>query len=269
MIILTAIGRFFKKIWDWIRQTAWIQPLLIVGVIFGIIFSIPSIVKAIKTGRKAKSTYAAYYEQFQLSLEGEKDSAADSFTYDLTEVLLDPSKESSFKEKHSDLGNKFFITFVAQDCPECESAKEGFSQFEKKFEDLTKQSSDPFKMVTIFCDEENKETTDDKPAFWFYLDRHLDFFSNCTNAIYENGYYYNEKLSDTHLATLENADPDNWYSPTIFLVELGEAARSHNFDPGITELMFGVEGSDKNDKARTLADCWTHSGDFSINDDKR
>ena len=38
MVVLSAIGRFFKKIWDWIKQTAWIQPLLIVGIIFGVIF---------------------------------------------------------------------------------------------------------------------------------------------------------------------------------------------------------------------------------------
>ena len=37
--IFKAIGRFFKAIWDWIKTTAWIQPLLIVVIIFAIIFS--------------------------------------------------------------------------------------------------------------------------------------------------------------------------------------------------------------------------------------
>ena len=39
MAILRAIGRFFAKIGRWIRDTAWVQPLLIVGAIFGLIFS--------------------------------------------------------------------------------------------------------------------------------------------------------------------------------------------------------------------------------------
>ena len=43
-----AIGRFFKKIWEWIKSTAWVQPLLIVAIIFGVIFSINTITNAIK-----------------------------------------------------------------------------------------------------------------------------------------------------------------------------------------------------------------------------
>jgi hypothetical protein len=37
-----AIGRFFKRIWQWIKNTAWVQPLLIVVIIFAIIFSFSS-----------------------------------------------------------------------------------------------------------------------------------------------------------------------------------------------------------------------------------
>ena len=48
MKILRVIGAFFVKIGRWIANTAWVQPLLIVGGIFGIIFSIPYIKKAIE-----------------------------------------------------------------------------------------------------------------------------------------------------------------------------------------------------------------------------
>jgi hypothetical protein len=47
--IFRAIGAFFKKIWEWIKTTAWVQPVLIVIIIFGIIFSINPIVNAIKS----------------------------------------------------------------------------------------------------------------------------------------------------------------------------------------------------------------------------
>ena len=49
MKVLRAIGRFFARIGRWIRDTAWIQPLLIVGGIFGIIFSIPYITNWVKS----------------------------------------------------------------------------------------------------------------------------------------------------------------------------------------------------------------------------
>ena len=57
-----AIGRFFKKIWEWIKSTAWVQPLLIVAVIFGIIFSINPIADAIKEAVEADDT-GEFYEE--------------------------------------------------------------------------------------------------------------------------------------------------------------------------------------------------------------
>ena len=61
--VFKAIGRFFKKIWDWIKTTAWVQPLLIVGIIFGIIFSINPIVNAIKGAINSDDT-GKFYEKY-------------------------------------------------------------------------------------------------------------------------------------------------------------------------------------------------------------
>jgi hypothetical protein len=104
MVILSAIGRFFKKIWDWIKQTAWIQPLLIVGLIFGVIFSIPAIVNAVKNGKTEKNKYAAYYNHFKLSLKGEANSEADKFTTRLTDIMSSGGSESSLKAFKDDFG---------------------------------------------------------------------------------------------------------------------------------------------------------------------
>lgn len=46
--VLQKIGKFFKAIWGWIKNTAWVQPLLIVIIIFGVIFSINPIIKGVK-----------------------------------------------------------------------------------------------------------------------------------------------------------------------------------------------------------------------------
>lgn len=279
MVVLSAIGRFFKKIWDWIKQTAWIQPLLIVGIIFGVIFSIPSIVKAAKNSKTNAQKYNTYYHQFKLSLEGEAtedgkfSSDADKFTYELEEVIN--GNEENFKKDFGDLGDKFFVAFVAKDCDKCEDAKEGFSTFESKFNKndsymSKKDTNEAYHLVTIFTDDENSQTQDNKSAFVFYLERHQGFFEDAGAVAYETPYYYNGHLSDSDLEALETADPDNFLTPTIFLVELKEKSEL-NQQPaaGITEIMFGVDGSDKNDKARTLLDCWNHSGDFSTDPNKK
>ena len=279
MVVLSAIGRFFKKIWDWIKQTAWIQPLLIVGIIFGVIFSIPSIVKAAKNSKAASAKYNTYYHQFKLSLEGEAtedgkfSSDADKFTYELEEVIN--GNEENFKKDYGNLGDKFFVAFVAKDCDKCEDAKEGFSTFESKFNKndsymSKKDTSEAYHLVTIFTDDENSQTQDNKSAFVFYLERHQGFFEDAGAVAYETPYYYNNHLSDSDLEALETADPDNFLTPTIFLVELKEKSEL-NQQPaaGVTEIMFGVDGSDKNDKARTLLDCWNHTGQFSTDPNKK
>jgi len=265
MVVLRAIGRFFKKIWDWIRQTAWIQPLLIVGVIFGIIFSIPSIVKAVKNNRVKKSTYAAYYHSFKLSLEGGENSEADKFTDDLYDVMSSAKTADEFRSAHGDLGDKFFIAYVEKNCDPCDKAKEGFKQFQDNYKKYVGDDGHSFHMVTIFADDETSETTEDETAFVQYLGRHVDFFSEVASRAYESFYYENGKLSGDTLDGLADANPEDIKSPTVFLVELGNEATERGFLPGVTEVMFGVgtEGADKFAKAELLRDCWTHSNDFS------
>ena len=49
--VLTAIGHFFRNIWRYIMTNAWIQPILIVALIFAIIFGltgIPNLVDKVK-----------------------------------------------------------------------------------------------------------------------------------------------------------------------------------------------------------------------------
>ena len=264
MIILSAIGRFFKKIWDWIKQTAWIQPLLIVGLIFGIIFSIPTIVKAVNKGKQERSSYNTYYHNYKLSLEvsakDARDSEADKFTTDLTEVF--EGNAENFHKDFPELEDKFFVAFVAKDCDKCEDAKEGFATFEKKLNDgYYTGVTDKFHLVTIFTDDENKDTEENQTAFVKYLEHHQDFFEHAASVAYETAYAHNDKINEADIYAMETADPDTFLTPTILLVEIGEKAGT-NYQ-GVTEVMFGVEGSDKNDKARTLLDCWKHEGDFS------
>ena len=40
MKVFRKIGNFFKSIWRYIKQNAWIQPILMVGLIFAIIFGL-------------------------------------------------------------------------------------------------------------------------------------------------------------------------------------------------------------------------------------
>ena len=270
MVILSAIGRFFKKIWDWIKQTAWIQPLLIVGLIFGVIFSIPAIVNAVKNGKAAQSKYASYFHRFSLSLKNEAKSEVDDFTTKLYTAMTGDNKD--FEKSYGDkCGDKFFVAYVSRKkCDNCTDAKDAFSIFEDKFNKTSYFKSkefpkEEFKLVTIFMDDENNETTKKTTAFSKYVARHQDFFEKVGSDIADTPYCASGKINKEALESFETANDEDFYAPTILLVELGNKATKNHTVEGVTELMFGVAGSDKYDKALTLLDCWNHTGDFSDN----
>lgn len=255
MVVLTAIGNFFKKIWTWIKETAWVQPLLIVGLIFGVIFSIPSIVKGINELAAKKDNAINFYYNYQESLVGGKDSNADKLTNNIYDKMNDSSIESQY-------GEKFFLAFVSSECTTCEEVKGGFETLRDNFDgSLQPDDKLPFQMYTIFTDEATGETeTDGQTAFVKYMDRFSYFFEEAASVATLSNYYTNGKLSDTDIGYLESVDPDNFLTPTILLVDFTEASPSY----GVSEVMFGVSGDNDYKKAELLLDCWNHAGDFAI-----
>lgn len=252
MAVLQAIGNFFKKIWNWIKETAWIQPLLIVGLIFGVIFSIPSIVKGINELAANQENAINFYYNYQESLVGKENSGAYKLTNNVYEKMSDSSITSEY-------GEKFFLAFVSSECSTCEEVKGGFDALKNNF-DGSLQPNDklPFKMYTIFTDEVTGDTDDDKTAFVKYLEDFSYFFEEVGDIARNSNYFVNGKISTTDIEYLESTDPDNFLTPTILLVDFTDDSSEY----GVSEVMFGVTGDNDFKKAELLLDCWNHDGDF-------
>ena len=257
MVILRAIGAFFGRIWRWIKETAWVQPLLIVGLIFGLIFSIKPIVDGFTKLADKKNSAETYYYKFQQSLVNGEDSDADALTNAIWDGI--EGEDSNVKAKY---GEKFFLAYVSESCSSCKEAKGGFQTLEDHFED-TFQPDDklPFKMYTIFADEVTSDTTTDQTAFVKYMERRSYFFEEAAAVGYDSAYYIKGKISDSDLFNVESCDPDNFLTPTIFLVDFTESSPNK----GVSEVLFGVTGDNDYSKAELLLDCWNHDGDFSLN----
>ena len=99
--VFKAIGRFFKKIWEWIKSTAWVQPLLIVAIIFGIIFSINPIVNGIK-GLVDQDTTGEFYKKNEVQFR-------DLF---LSDVINNQEKNYSTKNLLNDNSGKVMVLYV-------------------------------------------------------------------------------------------------------------------------------------------------------------
>ena len=261
MVILTAIGAFFTRIWKWIKETAWVQPLLIVGIIFGIIFSIRPIVDSITKLQEDLSSSETYYHNYQKSLVSGESSDADKLTDAIYDVMT-TADNTKRQETAKAYGEKFFLVYVSESCAVCKDVRGGFETLANNFNSYVDSDkvANGFKLYTIFADEVTSDTTTKETAFVQYMNRNVAFFESAAAVGYNTDYYMNSKITDADLQKVESCDPDNFLTPTIFLVDL--SAKVEN--PGVTEIMFGVTGENDAKKAELLADCWQHTGDFVI-----
>src|SRR5574344_621569 len=171
MIFLKAIGAFFVKIWRWIKETAWVQPLLIVGAIFAVIFSIPYITNWANSFTLNSTN--SFYNAQKMNLEGEKDdksgdsaSAADELTNSITANTIDNfyvnGSKTVFDDTAKKYGEKFFLIFADSTNTASKSAETGFKYLRDNWGKYAYNPTDKgtFQYYTIFKDD-TSTTNDD------------------------------------------------------------------------------------------------------------
>ncbi len=268
--ILSVIGGFFISVWRWIKETAWVQPLLIVGIIFGVIFSIPSIVDGVRAIDEKRNSAETYYKKFQVSLRGAENSAADK--------LLKEIKDNEDGKSTTLDGQKFWLVFVSSTCSGCESAREGFEYLVGDGKSLIK-GDHKITIKTVFTDQELKKkdkedwkkdntvAIDNYAAnpFEAFLIRNAARFEEYAGAIQETDYYVNGKISETDVLNIESADYTKFKVPTVIQVDFTGEARNR----GVTNVFIYDEthltGSTKRAKAEYLAHAWNYDGLFGPN----
>ena len=271
MSILRAIGGFFVRIGRWIKNTAWVQPLLIVGGIFAIIFSIPYISNWVSSWFEGDSAGLKYYNAHKVSLEGaqndgnNKSDANALFTY-MRNDLRTPEDAKRW-------GEKFFVIFAQDDCKACEDIYKGFSTLESEWGTgefaLPEGESDlkPFKLYSVFIDTEADVNDETKNLFKEYFFNEYDSdFEEISASMQESAYARNEGGS-SYTKDLESVfDVDGFKSPTIFLFDPSYREGVAN-QLAVNEVLFAVGGKDDKSgaypMARTLYDCWYHLDVFS------
>ena len=265
MVILKAIGNFFVKIGRWIKNTAWVQPLLIVGGIFAIIFSIPYISGWVGSWFSSSSTAAqSYYRAHEVSLDYAEDGNSD--VDKLFDYLAKPQDEANAAAKRK-YGSKFFLALVQENCSSCEERYGGFKTLQNNWKtgEFNNVEGD-FKLFTIYVDTYN----DDNESLFEKVYNRSDVQTTFEKAI--------EKLQDQnkHPYAVNNSDGSTKYTeslekliiqdeittPTTFLIDLEESTKpSWVSENGIREVLFSFEstgGSDDYAKARTLRNAWTN-----------
>lgn len=268
----------FVKFWNWIKETAWIQPLLIVGVVFAIIFSISPLVTWIQ-GMQNDDDSMDYYDKFNYSLKGvTNDEETDtSKAGQLIQNIMTAANGSTEDERNQAINKlpqeRFFITFVEDDCSNCSEAYDGFKYLQENFnkgsyisKTLGEADSLKFSLVTIDVQEERDSGDDeDETLFSVFTKTYGSFFETVGGDMQDTDYYTAGNISSSTLDTFTEASvQESFPTPTILLVDFTRQGSAN----GVREIMFSVAGKDNKTgsgaKALTLMDCWNHTGDFTL-----
>lgn len=268
--VLLAIAKPFVALWNWIKETAWVQPLLIVGCIFAIIFSIPYIVSGIQSLISDDDAFE-YLEDNMLSMEDtyKGESEADEFleqyldvANEWTDIYTGESTSTtaidSFKKKY---GEKMFFVLASSDCDACSNISEALEYLEDYADDLDLNGE--YEFYCIITDEEMDEDEqedyyDEIGAFVQLYNRWPGYFEDIYIAAQRNNYYNNLSDPASFRDSLANLmDPDDLEVPVVTVIDLSEENTSRYIT---TQVFFSIDGETSRTRAIQLADAWNYNG---------
>ena len=281
--VLRVIGGFFAKIGRWIANTAWVQPLLIVGGIFAVIFSIPYIKDAIDRAQPVPPDEAVlFYKNRAISLDGAYTEDGNTGTSN-ADVLFDKLMDFTVADQQwikDNYGDKFFLTFATESCPNCKTSIDGYNTLSDNFATWGLNSS--FRLYTIMMD-----TTDSDGHYLAksLFEHHQPLLDDIVGeyAEYED-YPLLKNITDnqaeslrTSIEKLAKAIDDNGEgldTPCTFMIDLSETKTTAEVSPpGVTAIFFNYTSLMKEEltpinKGTFLKYCWSYTDVFDKNYDK-
>ena len=279
MKVLSAIGRFFARIGRWIKETAWIQPLLIVGAIFAVIFAIPHIIDGVKGWFDESDSANKYFAKYQLSLKN-ADSIPDGKDVGSSKVdeLFTYINDGNEEKIKSDYGERFFVAFVEENSSSCKDLYGGLKMFQDKWSakndefNLNKNDENidygKFKLYTIYTDTISSDD-DTVNLFDEVWSNHYELFETMSDGTYlpntwyaKNKGYNADKYISAFTSDQESSDCP-MSAPTLMFFDFTEQNPIENQKiKGLSDVIFSLDGSTDLERARTLKKCWTHTDLF-------
>ena len=268
MFVLRAIGRFFAKIGRWIRDTAWVQPLLIVGGIFAIIFSIPKIVEVVDKMNEESNAAQTFFENKMISAQGDKDKLSQDSALDKYLTILEnkDNKYTSADAAYAEVKNvlklddekRFFVLFVDK-TQTCDSLYTGLNYLKNNWDNAEFQGKleGKFAYRTIYVDAIDKydESTN---LFNDVYDRHS--FEVLATDLYETKFAANKKYTEDagdHYDSLA-ASASGFSAGTILYFDYSATAYNNVKTYGLRSCFTSsdVAGSTEYERAQNLAKAW-------------
>jgi len=202
----------FDRIWDWMKNTAWFQVVLLVGVVVAVVLSISPITKAI-SDTVTNAEREKYYEYNRIN-------------YD---TLI-----SNINKLDSGDQDGFAVIFVNPEDTNYSDIQKGIDIYEEKDDAVKIYQFN----VTINDDTASSDNYNDDANWYAYYETDIDEMTNIRNAsidIYEEWQEATKSNLNEVEQTSEYSDPSNTSSclttPTLIWFESND-----NIDPSIREM---------------------------------
>lgn len=291
MNVLKKLGTPFIAVWRWIKETAWVQPLLIVGVIFAIIFSIPSITSWVQSWDFGDDAYK-WLQDKQLSLKGITDEKVEGEVAEFFQAFDeaqtswangDKAAAQNTMKKYTGDSNKMFLYFVQENDAAKNINEANKLLVEEKWDEKVVKRAEAaniacegkFAYRTIFTDQtievDDKDYTyQDHTAFDYFVTSSREFerfYSTVYDAYQDTAFYrniVNDKVEGASITTYQTSisslkTTTNPSAPTLFVIDLTENNKN---DQIISNIVFSVSGSDEFARADFLANAWVGLEEF-------
>lgn len=270
MKVLSAIGAFFARIGRWIKETAWIQPLLIVGAIFAIIFAIPHIIDGVKGWFDESDAANKYFNKYSLSLNNAIEKEGAFVGTSKVDELLTYMEDGETDKITSLYGQRFFLAFVEENSSSCKDLYGGLKMFQDKFSknDEFKGLEGSFKLITIYTDTTEKVDDEDVNLFDRVWSNHYSLFETMADGTYLPNTFYakNKNYSKSNYESAfisESLSECPISEPLLIYFDYTDGNKVVNQKvKGLSDVIFSVDGSSDLEKARTLKNCWAHTDIF-------
>ena len=277
MVVLRAIGGFFARIGRWIKETAWIQPLLIVGAIFAVIFSIPHIIKGVSSWFDESDSANKFLTRYRLDLK-DANVVPDGKYVGKSKVdeFLTYVEDGETEKIKTTYGERFFVAFVKDDSSSkdlyggLKTFKDKWAAKDQEFVGINKDLlKGDFRLHTIYVDSTTTVDGEEINLFDEVWTNHYTLFETMATSNYlETTYYamnHSYKVSDYEKAfTSTNLDACPMNTPLVMYFDFSadNPLKDNQKVAGLSDVIFTVEGTSDLERARTLKNCWAHTEKF-------
>jgi len=267
MGVLKAIGAFFAKVGRWIKDTAWVQPLLIVGAIFGLIFAIPKIVEAVEYANTDAVAAQAFWEKNEINSQGKEDHFSEGTSLDKFFTILEDTtstKEEVFDKVDDVLGlngNKQFFLIFVDSSSSSDNLYGGLNYLRKNWKnDEFKDDlgSSEFAVKTVYIDRIDKYDEKTNLLSDCY-NRHDKLFEQLSTDLSYTQYAINREYTDGYYDKFVAEDySTGLYNGTIFFFNFEATGYANVETKGLRSCFLATDivGTTDYERAQSLFYAW-------------